>query len=348
MKKKHDSLKRRIRWAFIFGVAAVLLVAQLIVSAVEIILTKTGIIPQQWRIDKTVLSTLIWGFSCIIIGSGITVLISNFILKPMNDLLDGVSRLADGDYSVRLDIGRRSAVNSVSKSVNHLAEELEKTEILRSDFVNSFSHEFKTPINSINGLISLMKKGKLSKAKQLEYLNIIEDETHRLSAMTTNILNLSKLENQGVLAEKKVYNVSEQIRMCILLLERKWSNKEIELSIDFDEFDVYGNEEMLQQVWVNLIDNAIKFASKKGQLNIRINKINSYVCIDIENTGSEIKSEDKERIFTKFYQSDKSHAKGGNGIGLSIVKRIVDLHDGLIEVNSGNNITCFKVYLPID
>lgn len=347
MRKKPDTLKRRLRWAFIFGVAIVLISAQLIVSAAEIIFVETGIIPQDWRIDKNILSIIIWGVACIILGSSITVLISSSVLKPMNQLLDGISRLADGDYSVRLEIGRKSAVNSVSKSVNHLAEELEKTEILRSDFVNSFSHEFKTPINSINGLISLMKKGNLSKEKQLEYLSIIEEETHRLSVMTTNILNLSKLENQGVLTSKVEFNLSEQIRMCILLLERKWNQKNINLSIDFDEFMVYGNEEMLTQVWVNLIDNAIKFAEYEGELNIRISKVNTFICVDVENTGSEINPNDKERIFTKFYQSDKSHSKEGNGIGLSIVKRIIDLHDGLIEVESSNNRTCFRVYLPM-
>ena len=272
---------------------------------------------------------------------------SKFIVKPTNRLIEGISKLADGDYSVRLDEDEKLAMSPVSVSFNKLAKELEENEFIHSDFVNNFSHEIKTPINSINGLVSLLKKGNLPKSKQIEYLNIIEEEIQRLSSITTNILTLSKLENQNILTDKSNINLSEQIRICVLLLEKKWSQKNINLSLDFDEFYIKGNEDMLKQVWMNLIDNGIKFANESGNLNIRISKRTTYVCVEVENTGSTIKEEAVERIFNKFYQADTTHTKEGNGIGLSIVKNIINLHGGRIYVESKNDLTCFSVYLPL-
>ena len=338
--------KRRLRIAFIFGVAAILGSALLISSAAEIVFVKTGIIPKDWRDNELVLFTIIWGGISIILGSIITIFVSIIYLRPMNDLLSGISRLSSGDYSVRLEIKKGNIINPAFKEINRLADELEHTEILRSDFVNNFSHEFKTPINSINGLIALMKKGNLSKEKQLEYLSIIEEETQRLSVITTNILNLSKFENQGVISNKTKYNVSEQLRMCVLLFEKKWNAKNLNLFLEFDEYDFIANEEMLNHVWMNLIDNAIKFSDVNCDLSLRINQNDGFLCVEIENQGLEIKEEDKERIFHKFYQADNTHHKEGNGIGLSIVKRIVELHEGKIEVFSQMRKTCFKVYLP--
>ena len=165
--------------------------------------------------------------------------------------------------------------------------------------------------------------------------------------MILNLKEISLLENQSILPNKVDFNVSEQIRLCVLLLEKKWSLKNLELSLDFDEFVINGNEDLLKHVWMNLIDNAIKFANDSGILNIRVNKRTKYLCVEVENSGSEIKEDDLERIFNKFYQTDTTHTKEGNGIGLSIVKKIIDLHDGRIYVESENNITNFTVYLPI-
>ena len=160
-------------------------------------------------------------------------------------------------------------------------------------------------------------------------------------------MTLSKLENQSILPNKVDFNISEQIRICVLMLEKKWSSKNLNLTLDFEEYDINGNEDMLKHVWINLIDNAIKFADYSGSLNIRVNKRTKYLCVEVENTGSEIKEEDLERVFNKFYQTDTSHTKEGIGLGLSIVKKIIDLHDGRIYVESKDNVTNFIVYLPI-
>lgn len=339
-------IKRNIRIAVILTMAVVLVLAQFFSNILQIVFLETGVIPKDWVTNDIVLSTMVFGITAIFFGSVMAVIASIFFVKPMGEIVDGIGRLASGDYSNKLNTDRKTFMKPVASSINKLSLELEKNEFVHSDFINNFSHEIKTPINSINGLISLMKKGNISKAKQIEYLNIIEDEVHRLSNITTNILTLSKLENQSILPNKINFNVSEQIRICVLLLEKKWNVKNLNLSLDFDEYEINGNEDMLKHVWMNLIDNAIKFANDGGELNIRVNKRTKYICVEVENTGSEIKKEDIDRVFNKFFQSDTTHTKEGNGIGLSIVKKIVDLHDGRIYVESENNITNFTVYLP--
>ena len=343
----YNKIKKRLRLAFISGMALVLILAQFFANFLQIIFTETGVIPHGWIEHEVAFTTIIFGITAVIFGGGLTVLASRFFLKPMNELIYGISKLSEGDYSVNISNNKITFMKPVTDGVNKLAKELEKNEIVHSDFINNFSHEIKTPINSINGLVGLLKNGNLPKSKQVEYLNIIEEEIHRLSTITTNILTLSKLENQHILPNKTSFNVSEQIRICVLQLEKKWSQKKLELSLDFDEYEVSGNVDMLKHVWMNIIDNGIKFAENGGKLNIRINKRSTYLCIDIENSGSTICSEDIERIFNKFYQADTSHSKEGNGIGLSIVKSIIDLHDGRIYVDSKDNLTCFSVYLPL-
>ena len=345
-KKKIDRTKVSMTLFFVFGFAIVLFLSEIITATLEYVFTKTEILTIEKLRGSQLLSLLIWSTATLIVGMAFAFLVSKIILKPLNRLLIGLKKLSEGDYTVRLKVGGEGAFSSVESSFNKLAEELEKTEILRSDFVNSFSHEFKTPINSINGLVSLIKKGNLSKQKQKEYLDVIAEEVARLSKMTTNILNLTKYESQGILTGVSTFNLSEQIRTCILLFEKKWQEKELELSIDFEEFNVQGSEDMLLQVWMNLIDNAVKFSPKGGVLAVRIKQEEGFVHVEIENEGEGINEDDQARVFAKFYQADATHANEGNGIGLSIVKRIVELHKGKIALRSENKKTVFEVKLP--
>ena len=168
----------------------------------------------------------------------------------------------------------------------------------------------------------------------------------RLSSMASNVLNLTKVENQTILTDVSRFNLSEQVRSAVLLLEEKWSSKNIDLQLDFDEYMIEANEEMLKQVWINLIDNAVKFVPRCGTVELEVIDAGENLYVKVSNTGSEIPSEKQEKIFAKFYQADESHATQGNGIGLAIVKGIVELHNGEISVNSGNGITTFAVMLP--
>lgn len=271
-------------------------------------------------------------------------------LKPIHTLILHMNRLATGDFETRMEntgmLANHPAVKSTQNSFNKLAEELEHTEMLRGDFINNFSHEFKTPIVSIAGFAKLLKRGNLTEEQRLAYLTSIEEESLRLSYMATNVLNLTKVENQTILTEVTSFNLSEQVRSAVLLLEAKWSEKNINLQLEFDEFTVEGNEELLKQVWINLVDNAVKFSPRCGSVLLDIKAEGSTVKVTVSNTGPEIPEDKRERIFSKFYQADESHATEGNGIGLAVVKRVVDLHGGRVTVTSENGMTAFTVELP--
>lgn len=271
-------------------------------------------------------------------------------LKPVRDLIDGMDRLACGDYQTRVNVGavmrRYPAFVEAAKSFNKMAEQLQNTEMLRADFINNFSHEFKTPIVSIAGFAKLLRREKLSPEQQQEYLEAIEQESIRLSVMATNVLNLTRIENQTILSGVSEFNLSEQIRSCILLLENKWEKKELEFSLSLLDHRIRGNEDLLKQVWLNLLDNAIKFSPQGGLIEIAIMEKETRYLITVRNSGPEIPREKQDKIFNKFYQADESHAAEGNGVGLAIVKRVAELHDGTVRVSSKKGITVFTVELP--
>ena len=335
---------RQLYMSFVGGTALVLLIAILFATLMQFILEQFGAIDN----DKVPFGVIVVSF-CIIsvtIGFALAFLVARFIMRPIKKLLVGMSRLSQGRYRTRLNFGEKHPLTSMADTFNGLAGELEKTEILRSDFINNFSHELKTPIVSIKGLITLMKSGKISPEKQKEYLDIIEEESDRLAMMTTNVLSLSKIENQTMLVDKSKYNLSEQLRMSVLLFEKNWTEKQLEITMDFDEYYVNASEDLLKQVWLNLIDNAIKFSYVGGNLIVDIKEIEGKIAVSIGNNGKEITEEEKAKIFAKFYQTDKSHTRSGNGIGLSIVKSIVTLHGGEVEVLSEGGVNTFRVLLP--
>ncbi len=219
--------------------------------------------------------------------------------------------------------------------------------MLRSDFVDNFSHEFKTPIVSIRGFAKLLKRQDISDEQRSEYIDIILNESSRLAELSTNMLNLVKIENQNILTDVKPVNISEQIRTSILLLEKKWIDKDLYVGADFDEFICPANEELIKQVWINILDNAIKYADERGLVEVTIRQDQNAIHVSIKNTGSEISAEMQKRIFDKFYQGDTSHSSEGTGIGLAISKKIVDLHNGTIRVISGLNHVVFTIELPL-
>jgi signal transduction histidine kinase len=285
----------------------------------------------------------------LVVGVVLSAVTSQLMVKYVNRLIDKMNRLASGDFKTRLHFGEpisgHPAIREITDSFNQMAEELEHTEVLRGDFVNNFSHEFKTPIVSIAGFAKLLKKGKLSEEQQTEYLDIIEEESLRLSEMATNVLNMTKVENQTILTDVAVYNLSEQIRACTLLLEKRWSAKHLELSLEFDEYEIAACEELLRQVWVNLLDNAIKYSPEYGFVVVKIREDGDSYLVSIANSGEEIPAEKRQKIFEKFYQADESHSAPGNGIGLSIVKRVIELHKGQVFVDCKDGITTFFVRL---
>ena len=344
--KKGGSATKGLKLAFVLGTAAILLVALAISSLLEYIFVKVNLQPNLITLESEWYMVMIFSATSILIGLGLAFILGRIIFKPITVIADGLSKLSEGDFSKRINIGGYDSMQSLSDSFNKLATELEKTEILRNDFVNEFSHEMKTPIVSISGLITLLKDESLPEEKRKQYVDIIEKEVSRLTEMTSNALYLSKIEAQGILTNQTSYNLSEQIRECILLLERKWVKKGLTPVLDFDEFEITANEDMLKQVFVNLIDNAIKFSDDNAEFSISIDRAEHYTVINVSNYGIEIPESEQNAIFGKFYQCDKSRSTDGNGIGLSIVKHIVTLHNGTVSVASENHKTTFTVSLP--
>lgn len=329
----------------------VILLAAIALTALGLwLLTKAGVIVDVDGDLQLGQVTLFMFLISLIIGGVTTFFSSRFPLKPVNEIINKMNRLAAGDFKTRLNFGNtmssHPAVKELTTSFNTMAKELENTEMLRNDFINSFSHEFKTPIVSITGLANLLEAGDLTEEQRVQYARAIREESMRLSSMASNILNLTKVENQTILTDVSRFNLSEQVRSAVLLLEENWTSKNIDLQLDFDEFTIEANEGMLKQVWINLIDNAVKFVPRCGTVALDISEADENLCVKVKNTGSEIPYDKQGKIFNKFYQADESHATQGNGIGLAIVKRIVELHNGSVSVSSGNGITSFTVVLP--
>lgn len=285
-----------------------------------------------------------------LVGLVVTLVGSRLFLKPVDQLILKIDQLASGSYDARLTFGPALSTvplfAAVSGSFNKLAEELEHTEMLRGDFVNNFSHEFKTPIVSIAGFAKLLRRGNLSEKEKLEYLAVIEEESLRLSDLATQVLDLTRVENQAILTGVSKFNLSEQLRSCILMLEDKWTKKDITFELDFEEHIISANEGLLKQVWSNLLDNAVKFSPHGGNIGVDIREDGETVSVSVTNPGKELSPEQQKRIFRKFYQADSSHSSEGNGIGLAIVKRIVELHHGKVSVHSENGLVEFTVALP--
>lgn len=312
------------------------------------VLIQTNLI---WRIPPTPMRMLLFMMMIsAIIGLIATIPVGRFSAGPINNLIQQINRLSRGDFKARLHfsdpIGRHETFAELESSFNKMASELENTEMLRSDFINNFSHEFKTPIVSISGFAKLLRKGNLTEEQQQEYLAIIEEESMRLSNMATNVLNMTRIENLAILTDVSTFNLSEQLRSCILLFENKWEQKNLSFDVNFDEYEISGNEELLKQVWINLIDNALKFSPEGERINFQIVEYQDKLSVIISNPGPTIPEESLKKIFNKFYQSDESHASEGNGIGLAIVKRVTELHHGTVSVRSEAGYTTFIVELP--
>ena len=278
-------------------------------------------------------------------GFALGAILLRYPMRPVKRLLHAMERLSEGHFDERLHLGEIGAMKELTDTFNTLASELQNTEMLRSDFVNNFSHEFKTPIVSIHGFATLLQQEPLTRQQQ-EYVDVIADESMRLASMATNILNLTKLENQSILTSSQEYNLSEQLRKCILLLEKKWTAKEIAFNLDFEEHHICADAELLKQVWVNLLDNAIKFSPAGSEIGIEIVTKQDNIRVSISNHGPMITPEEQKRLFDKFWQGDSSHASQGTGIGLSVVKTIVNLHKGTVSVRSSEDETVFIVMLP--
>lgn len=265
----------------------------------------------------------------------ITVFVKRFT-SPLTMLSRAANEIAKGNFDVKISADKQaynqSEMAQLISNFNRMAKELSQNEIMRKDFINSVSHEFKTPIASISGFASMLKKDNLTDEEREEFTNIIISESKRLTNLSTNILKLARLDSVEFINKTKSYALDEQLRNCVLILEPKWSQKNIEFDIELDEVEIAADEELLTQAWINLIDNAIKFTAQNGEIKVSLKKENEKIIVTIADNGMGMDKNTQARLFEMFYQGDTNHASEGNGLGLAIVKRIIDLSGGKIEV----------------
>lgn len=281
------------------------------------------------------LPPVLWIFVIsLLIGTAVTMFVSRWIIKPINKLGKAMQQVAAGEFDLELHEEQRfKELEDIYESFNRMTKELKATEILQTDFVSNVSHEFKTPINAIEGYATLLQ-GSENEGRELQekYIGKILSNTHRLSNLVGNILLLSKVDNQAIPAKPSIYRLDEQIRQAVLQLEPEWEKKEIEFDIELERIEYTGNEVLLMHVWNNLIGNAIKFDPQGGMVRIRLWKNDERILCTVEDNGPGIKPGDEAHIFDRFFQSDSSHKEEGNGLGLALVKQIVKAEGGQVTV----------------
>lgn len=262
-----------------------------------------------------------------------------FINRPVQKITEAAEKITKGDFSVRIDpvyVGANDAhLNKIIDCFNKMAQELSGTETLRTDFIANVSHELKTPLAVMKNYGTLLQQPDLPEEKRMEYAKAVCESSSKQASLITNILKLNKLENQRLFPVAERYELSEQLRECLLGYEYVWEQKNIDISADIAE-DVFvrADSELLSLVWNNLLSNAFKFTPEGGSVALSLKSDEKYITVSISDTGCGIPPEVGKHIFEKFYQGDTSHSAQGNGLGLALVKRVVDIMKGGISVES--------------
>ncbi len=264
---------------------------------------------------------------------------SQMIAKPVKRIQEGIERVIKGDFTTRIEYihGEDSGneFDTIITGLNQMIEELSGVETLRTDFIANVSHELKTPLAVMQNYGTLLQNPELSDEQRIEYGKAIQEQTNRLSSLVTNILKLNKLENQQIYPNVEKYYLGEQLCECMLTFEALWEEKKIEIETDIDdEVLIEADKELLDLVWHNLLSNALKFTDENGKVTMSLHKDDQYVYVQVKDTGCGMSVETGKNIFKKFYQGDTSHATKGNGLGLALVKRVIDICGGEISVSS--------------
>jgi len=347
--KKKSTLSTKIWFYFVVLVFFTLIFTFMILMGLTVSFFRMEIIEREIS-HRLMFPFIMLIFLSVVLGTSVSLFVARKFLKPIASFSRAVNEVAKGNFSVRMDESERiREIRELTHDFNCMVHELSRVETLRSDFLDNASHEFKTPIAAINGYATLLQDKSLADSERDEYVKLIAEGSKRLSSLAENILNLSKLENQETILDKKKYRLDEQMREAVLLLENHWSGKNIEPEVDLEKIIYFGGRELLAQVWFNLLDNAVKYTDYGGKISIKLYKSESSVVAKISDTGVGIDEKDIPRIFEKFYQADKTRRDSGSGIGLALAKRIVVLCGGTIEARSERGKgSVFTVTLPDD
>ena len=309
----------------------------------------TRIVQQNPHLHKSFDSMKISPPIIIMIFSSIGTIIILFavrrIVKPIKELSNASKQVAKGNFDVHIENDSDDELGQLANDFNAMAKELKSIDKMRTEFVSNVSHEFRTPITSIKGFASLINDGKLSEQEIAEYSAIIVSESERLMNLSGNLLKISELDSQAIRAEGEEYFLDEQIRKIVVILEPIWSKKGVKFDINLDQVKYKCNHDLLQQVWLNILQNAIKFTPEDGEITVNLFNDGEAIRTEIKNTGEGISDVDILKIFEPFYKTDVSHHSEGNGLGLTIVKKIVDILGGEISVSNSPQ-TSFEIILP--
>lgn len=335
-------------WLYFTGVVfGTIMLGFILTTAVWFILYRLDVIvfaPKERHIPL-----LLFAFGSLAIGVMIALLVGRLIIRPIQSIGNAFDELSKGNFSVRVSEDQKlEEIRDMAKHFNEMTFDLSHIETLRSDFVVNVSHEFKTPIAAIEGYATLLGNPSITQEKHDRYVEKILDNSRRLSNLSSDILTLSKLENQETIPNQKYYRLDEQLRRLVLSLENKWTARNIVFDIELPKVNFYGSEQMLDRVWLNILDNAIKHSPDGGTVTVEISQSEYTVSVSISDCGEGMSKDVQKHIFEKFYQADSSRKSEGNGLGLALAKRITDLCKGEISVESGiGNGSKFIVSLPI-
>ena len=264
---------------------------------------------------------------------------NRLIDRPVRRILDAAERLMQGDFSVRIapvqTLGSHNGLDEIAACFNRMAKELSGTETLRTDFIANVSHELKTPLAVIKNYAAMLEAPELPQAQRIAYAQVIGDTSRRLANLISDILRLNKLENQQIFPAFTEFDLSEQLCACLLAFESAWEEKELDIETAIEDgVRAYGDAELLSLVWNNLFSNAVKFTGRGGRISVRLAQEGGQAVVTVADTGCGFGSDVGMHIFEKFYQGDASRATQGNGLGLALVRRVVDIHGGEIAVSS--------------
>lgn len=284
-------------------------------------------------------------------GSIVFLVIADIIVKPLTRLTNAIKELSNGNYNIRVDNVGQDEISKLNQGFNQMARQLAKQDETRQKFISDISHEFQTPLTSIQGFANILKEEDLPKEQRVKYANIILYNSKRLSSLAKNMLQLTLLDREEIELELTNYSLVEQMNRVISTQENQAMEKNIEIVFEMPKKEIFieGDEQRLEQVWTNIISNAIKYTNEGGLITITMKKNSKDIEVSIEDTGIGMSKEVVSHIFERFYREDKARNVEGNGLGLAIVKSIVDLHHGKIDILSQVDVgTNFIVRLPIE
>lgn len=325
--------KSRMRTKLAFSILAVFVVYLLLVLAILTVLGLLGVSVSELSSPWILLAFLM--LLCFFMSTVASYYLVGKVFTPLEQISKASRQVAAGDFTPEISYhGEFEELDNTFQNFNRMVKELNSVEIMRNDFITDVSHEFKTPLAAISGYATLLQDSELAEEERSDYIRKIFFNIEKLNDLTENILRLSKMEHQQFLEHPVRFRLDEQIREAIVLLEPKWSAKNMNLDLELPEVVFTGHSSLLFQVWTNLIGNAVKYTDEGGTVGVTLKETRECVSVEVRDTGIGMSEETKRHIFDKFYQGDTSRKSQGNGLGLSICMEIIKKCGGEIKVDS--------------